>query len=212
VILPLYDPVRLAEEMAVLDIISRGRVSYVFGLGYRASEFEQFGLDLRARARLADEKLGLLRRLLTAGTVVHDGRRIRITPRPHTPGGPMLMWGGGSLAAARRAGRCGLPLLARTNVPGMQATYEAACREHGHEPGPTLLPPRDTPSACFVADDVDEAWAELGQYLLHDAHMYAEWDPAHISHVNTVDELRANSLPYKIFSVDEAASIFAVAI
>ena len=49
VLLPLYEPVRLAEEIAVLDIISRGRVSYVFGLGYRPEEYEQFGLSLRAR-------------------------------------------------------------------------------------------------------------------------------------------------------------------
>jgi len=56
VILPFYDPVRLAEEIAVLDILSKGRASYVFGLGYRAEEFEHFGLDLRERGRIADEK------------------------------------------------------------------------------------------------------------------------------------------------------------
>jgi alkanesulfonate monooxygenase SsuD/methylene tetrahydromethanopterin reductase-like flavin-dependent oxidoreductase (luciferase family) len=44
VLLPLYDPVRLAEEMTVLDHISRGRVSYVLGLGYRPEEYEQFGV------------------------------------------------------------------------------------------------------------------------------------------------------------------------
>ncbi len=44
-LLPFYDPIRLAEDMNVLDIISSGRVSYVFGIGYRPEEFEMYGLD-----------------------------------------------------------------------------------------------------------------------------------------------------------------------
>ena len=75
VILPLYDPVRLAEEIAVLDIISKGRASYVFGLGYRPEEFEHFGVEVSHRGRLADEKIGRLRALLAGG----------VTPPPQRP-------------------------------------------------------------------------------------------------------------------------------
>jgi len=102
-ILPFYEPVRLAEDMAVLDIISAGRASYILALGYRPEEFEHFGVALGDRGRLADEKLALLRRLLSGEAVIQDGRRIMVTPRPHTAGGPGLTWGGGSVAAARRA-------------------------------------------------------------------------------------------------------------
>src|SRR6201986_801231 len=119
-ILPFYEPVRLAEEIAVLDILSKGRASYVFGLGYWPEEFEHFGLDLRARGRMADEKLGLLRRLLTGEVVQHEGRLIRVTPTPSSPQGPLMMWGGGSLAAARSAGREGLGYVARGEVTGSQ--------------------------------------------------------------------------------------------
>ena len=63
-ILPFYDPVRLAEDMSVLDIISGGRVIYTLALGYRPEEYEHFGLAIKKRGRIADEKLGLLRRLL----------------------------------------------------------------------------------------------------------------------------------------------------
>jgi alkanesulfonate monooxygenase SsuD/methylene tetrahydromethanopterin reductase-like flavin-dependent oxidoreductase (luciferase family) len=211
VLLPLYDPVRLAEEMSVLDIISNGRASYVFGLGYRAEEYNQFGLDIRARGRLADEKLDLLRRLLTGEPVTHEGRHIFVSPSPHTPGGPLMFWGGGSLAAARRAGRYGLGFLAQTNLPGMQEEYEKSCRQHGHAPGATLLPPRDTVSASFVAEDVDEAWAELGDYLLHDTRAYAEWNPgnetsAHISPADTVDQLRQSYSSHRVFNIDEAVA------
>ncbi len=207
-ILPFYDAVRLAEDMAVLDIISKGRASYILALGYRPEEFEHFGVDIRKRGRVVDEKLGLLRELL-AGEVNLSGRRINVTPRPHTAGGPMLTWGGGTVAAARRAGRYGLGMLGNANVAGMQEAYEAACREHGHEPGPVFLPDRETPSVCFVADDVDKAWDELGPYLLHDARSYAEWNPdndtsAGISHVDTVEELRALARSHRIYSVSEA--------
>jgi alkanesulfonate monooxygenase SsuD/methylene tetrahydromethanopterin reductase-like flavin-dependent oxidoreductase (luciferase family) len=209
VILPFYDPVRLAEEIAVLDILSKGRASYVFGLGYRPDEYEHFGLDLRARGRIADEKLGLLRRLLTGGVVQHEGRLIRVTPSPSSPQGPLMMWGGGSLAAARRAGRYGLGYLAQGNAPGSQEAYEAACRAHGHQPGMTLLPERDTPSVAFVAPDVDLAWREIGPHLLHDARVYAEWNPGDqttvgIADANDVDELRAMSRTHRIFTADEA--------
>ncbi|OBI56799.1 LLM class flavin-dependent oxidoreductase [Mycobacterium sp. E787] len=210
-ILPFYDPVRLAEDMAVLDIISRGRASYILALGYRPEEFEHFGVALKGRGRLADEKLELLRSLLSEKTVSRDGRRIMVTPRPETAGGPGLMWGGGSVAAARRAGRYGLGMLGNANAPGMREAYEEACREHGHEPGPTMFPSRDTPSVVFVADDVDQAWDELGQHLLHDVRTYAAWNPgdettAGFSHVDTVEELRAAPASHVIISVPEAIS------
>ncbi|CAM2762220.1 luciferase [Mycobacterium intermedium] len=210
-ILPFYDPVRLAEDMAILDIISGGRASYILALGYRPEEYEMFGVSLSERGRLADEKLSLLRRLLAGEEVVQDGRRINVTPKPLTAGGPALTWGGGSVAAARRAGRYGLNLLANANVPGMQEAYEAACRKHGHPIGGTFLPDRDAPSVIFVADDVDQAWAEIGEYLLHDVRTYAAWNPgnevsAGFSHVDTVDELREVGGSHVIYSVPEAIS------
>lgn len=210
VIVPFYDPVRLAEDISVLDIISKGRASYVLGLGYRPEEFEHFGLDVAHRGRLADQKLALLRALLAGQPVVHDGRRIRVTPAPHIPGGPMLLWGGATVASARRAGRYGLGLLANGSEAGMQQAYEAACRAHGHEPGPLLLPAPDTPAVTFVADDVDAAWQELGQYLLHDARMYANWNPdntwsAGIADARSVTDLRERHTSHRIISRAEAA-------
>ena len=211
VILPFHDPVRLAEDMSVLDVISSGRASYVFGIGYRPEEFEHFGLKLSDRGRLADRHLGLLRRLLAGDVVDFEGRRIKVTPPPLTPGGPTLMWGGASLAAARRAGRYGLGLLANGNATGMREAYETASREHWHQPGALLLPERDTPTVVFVADDVDRAWDELGEHLLHDVQAYSAWNPANetsagISTADDVDELRATSTSHRIITVDEAVS------
>jgi alkanesulfonate monooxygenase SsuD/methylene tetrahydromethanopterin reductase-like flavin-dependent oxidoreductase (luciferase family) len=209
ILLPFYDPARLAEDIAVLDHISAGRATYVFGIGYRAEEYAHFGLSLSDRGRLADEKLELLRRLLGGEEVIHAGRRMKVTPQPRTPEGPMMSWGGASLAAARRAGRNGLGLLANGGVPGMQEAYESACRENGFEPGFMLIPEKDAATNCFVADDVDAAWDEIGKYLLHDAMAYSEWNPdntvsANITTAKTVDELRHESTSHVILSVDEA--------
>jgi alkanesulfonate monooxygenase SsuD/methylene tetrahydromethanopterin reductase-like flavin-dependent oxidoreductase (luciferase family) len=209
VILPLRHPVHLVEEMNVLDIISRGRVSYVLAVGYRPEEFEQFGVDRRRRGAITDEHLQLVLELRRGEPVVHRGRRIHVTPPPFTPGGPPIMLGGGSIPAAARAGRFGLGLLANGDAGGLRDAYEAAARDHGHEPGFVSIPDRSEPSVVFVADDVDRAWSEIGPHLLHDARMYAAWNPgdettAMISHVSTVDELRATSTGYRIMSVAEA--------
>ena len=123
----------------------------------------------------------------------------------------MVMWGGGSIAAAKRAGRHGLGFFAQSNKAGMLEAYEAACRDHGHEPGMTQLPGPDSVTTMFVADDVDKAWDEIGEYILHDAKMYGAWNPgdettASISHAQTVEELRANPTSHRIYSVDEAVA------
>jgi hypothetical protein len=94
----------------------------------------------------------------------------------------------------------------------MREAYEAACHEHGHQPGPALLPDAETPSVTFVADDVDAAWEELGKYLLHDARSYAKWNPdydtsAGISAARNVTELRERFKSHRILRVGEAIGI-----
>lgn len=211
VVLPFWDPVRLAEDISVLDLISNGRVAYAFGLGHRAEEYEHFGLDVRARGRLADEKLTLLLQLLRGEPVQHQGRRIHVTPACATPGGPPIMVAGGSPPAARRAARHGLGFLAQANPPGLKDLYESLCRQHGREPGPAQFPDADAPTTVFVADDVDKAWSELGPYLLHDAvtaaaYRHGDDAVASISHAASVAQLREPPGPYRIFTVDEAVA------
>ena len=209
VVLPFWDPVRLAEDMSVLDIISKGRVSYAFGIGHRAEEYEQFGVDMRRRGRLADEKLTLLSQLLKGEPVVSDGRRSHVTPACSSPGGPFIMLAGGSPAAVKRAAKHGLGLVLQTNQPGLKELYESECRAHGHEPGFIQLPTEGAPTAVFVADDMDKAWDELGPYLLHDAvtaaaYRHGDEGVASISRAEDVTALRATQGPYRVFTTDEA--------
>jgi len=94
----------------------------------------------------------------------------------------------------------------------LEEAYQQACRDAGHEPGFSYLPPADLPTTVFVAEDVDEAWDEVGPYLLHDAQAYAAWNEgdtstASLSFASTVDELRAEAGSHRIFSVDEAVEL-----
>ena len=211
-ILPLYDPIRLAEDMAVLDIISGGRVSYVMAVGYRPEEYEHHGVDFHRRGRLADEQLALLLRAKTGEPFEHDGRRIHVTPAPITPGGPKILWGGGSAAAAKRAGRFGLDFIAQGGGPELEEVYATESRAHGHEPGFCMVPPIDMATTVFVADDLDAAWAELGPHLLHDVQSYAALNPnnthtASLSTATTVEELRAENRTHRIVTLDEAGTM-----
>ena len=162
VLLPLYDPVRLAEEMVVLDIISTGRVSYVAAIGYRPVEYEMYGVDYHRRGKIAEEKLGVLLKAKTGEPFEHDGRRIHVTPPPVTPGGPMVAWGGGSVAAARRAGRHGIGFLAQKGDPELEAAYEEAARAAGHEPGMCIRPAGRRAHDGLRRRRRRPAWDELG--------------------------------------------------
>jgi alkanesulfonate monooxygenase SsuD/methylene tetrahydromethanopterin reductase-like flavin-dependent oxidoreductase (luciferase family) len=205
------DPVRLAEDIAVLDHLSNGRVSYVLGLGYRPEEFAMFGLDMATRGAQADEHIEVLLQALSGEPFEHAGRKIHVTPAPLTPGGPSISYGGGTAAAARRAGRYGLGFFAQTNGPELEPAYRAAAEAAGHTPGACTLADPDAPSTVFVADDMDAAWAELGPYLMHDVVMYASWNPgdsktASLSYAKNAEELRAERRSHQIFSIDEAVN------
>jgi alkanesulfonate monooxygenase SsuD/methylene tetrahydromethanopterin reductase-like flavin-dependent oxidoreductase (luciferase family) len=211
-ILPLYDPIRLAEDMVVLDIVSGGRVSYVMAVGYRPEEYEQHGVDFHRRGKLAEEQLALLIRAKGGEPFEHEGRRIHVTPAPVTPGGPRIAWGGGSPAAARRAGRFGLDFFAQGGGAELEEVYAAEARASGHEPGFCMIPSTDLATTVFVAHDLDQAWAELGPHLLHDVVSYASINEgnthtASLSRATSVEELRAEDRTHRIVTVEEAVSI-----
>jgi len=207
-ILPLHDPIELAEQMAVLDLISGSRVSYVLALGYREQEYAACGRPFSARGRRMDACLEALQRGFSGEPFVFEGRPVRVLPRPASPGGPPLLLGGGSPAAVRRAARFGLGMLTQGGDPSLAALYRAECALHGRVPGAFIDPPADTVTSAFVAEDPDRAWQQLGPHLLHDARMYAAWLGASgavsKSSAASVAELRAERGSYRIFTPEEA--------
>ena len=208
-LVPLHDPVRLAEDLTVLDLLSGGRVSMVAGLGYRPVEYALFEREWKRRGKRMDENLDTMLAIWRGEPVERDGQQIVVTPRPVSQPHPMVMVGGSGEAAVRRAARLGLGLFLPVNDQSLVDLYYAECERLGTEAGWAAMP--SGPGTLVVAEDVDAAWAELGPYLLHDAVTYASWQTDDIrSHVKasatTVDELRAEGV-YRIVTPDECVEL-----
>jgi len=170
-LLPLYDPIRLAEDLAVLDLVSGGRVDLVVGAGYRPEELAMFGYEMADRVPRLEEGIAVLRAAWSGKPFTYRGRAVRVTPRPLRPNGPMLLMGGSTKAAARRAAQLGdgfLPV-----DPSLWPEYEAACRAVGREAGPP--PPGAGPLFVHVAEDPDAAWAKIAPHALHETNSYGTW-------------------------------------
>ncbi|MBX6388281.1 MAG: LLM class flavin-dependent oxidoreductase [Frankia sp.] len=173
---PFHNPLRLAEDGAVLDHLSRGRVEFVLGAGYVPSEFEMFGIEPRERPRRVTEAVTTLRQAWTGEPFEFRGRTVRVTPAPLTPGGPRISLGGSSAAAARRAARLGVGF-----TPTDAATWEFYREEMlalGHpDPGPGSGGGR---SGAFlhVTKDVEAAWERIAPYALHETNAYGAWAAA----------------------------------
>ncbi|NGO67114.1 LLM class flavin-dependent oxidoreductase [Streptomyces boncukensis] len=204
VLAPLYDPLRLAEDLAVLDLTGGGRLMAVAGIGYRPEEYAALGLDFAARGALQDEALETLLAAWTGEPFVHRGRTVRVRPRPYTRPHPPLFVGGGSRPAARRAARLGLPLFLPAHLPQLRRYYEQRCVRLGTEPV-CLMPPAELPT-LHLTEDPDRAWARLGAHFLYEAQRYASWQSPETrslmtSGAQSVEELRQEGV-YRFVTPD----------
>ena len=111
-LLPLLNPVEVAEQAATLDHISEGRFVLGVGLGYRPEECEAFGIKMSERGGRITESLELMRRLWTEDEVTHHGKYYNVTgakptARPYQKPGPKVWQAAMSDPAIRRVGRTG---------------------------------------------------------------------------------------------------------
>lgn len=206
---PLHDPLRLAEEIAVLDLLSAGRLVTVAGIGYRPEEYEERGVDWGRRGKLQDLLLETLLQAWSGEPFTYQGRTVRVTPRPFTRPHPLLLVGGSSKAAARRAARLGLPFFPSAHLPELETYYRERCAEYGTE-GWTMMPAEQTP-LLHLSEDPDRSWELYGEHFLHEARTYASWQSKDIrsavrSTATTVAELRAEGV-YRIVTSDECVAL-----
>lgn len=208
-LLPLHDPLRMAEDLVTLDIVSRGRVVTIAGLGYRPIEYAAHEKSWEGRGALMDEVLDTLLKAWTAEPFDHKGTEVVVTPAPYTKPHPPLIIGGESKPAARRAARHNLPFSPAAFLPELAAYYEEQCALHGNPPI-NMQPPEDF-AMFWLAEDPDKEWEEIGSYLLADAQMYQRWQTGTVrsavySESKTVEELRAEGI-YKIVTPEEAIGL-----
>ena len=175
IVLPLHDPVEVAETIAVTDIICGGRLTTTLAAGYVEAEFNMFGKSMRDRARLMDEGIEVIMRALAGERFTSRDRRIFVRPLPLSRP-PKILVGGGVPAAARRAAKynLGFWVLQPETMPDsarLIELYREECRKYGREPGPIM----SSAPAVHVTHDPEAAWEEIGPHVLHLVKSYASW-------------------------------------
>ncbi|HEY7535658.1 MAG TPA: LLM class flavin-dependent oxidoreductase [Thermodesulfobacteriota bacterium] len=181
-LLPLYNPIKIAEDAAVVDIISGGRLILGLGLGYRQEEFNGFGVSLKDRKGRMEEGIEILEKSWKGGPFSFEGKHYRIknlnvTPKPIQQ--PIPIWiGAYQEPAIRRVARLGVPLYLASvgTIPLLQkelALFHAALREFGRNPEDIEQPlVRDV----YVSNrGKEKAWEEIKDHVTYIYKGYAEW-------------------------------------
>lgn len=209
-LLPLHDPLRVAEDAATVDIISNGRFDLGVAVGYKLEEFRGFNKDRHKRGRMMDEAVQVIRRAWDEGEFTFEGRYYRyesvnVLPKPVQR--PCPLWiGGMSEAAIRRAGRFGDGLLGigRGTMPAFLEEWT----KRGRDPNDVKL--IVGPGSMRVCEDPDRAWSELGRHALYQSQNYSRWFGAAGQsfgpYLETVDELRQRN-PRLFVTPDQAVEV-----
>jgi alkanesulfonate monooxygenase SsuD/methylene tetrahydromethanopterin reductase-like flavin-dependent oxidoreductase (luciferase family) len=198
-IAPLHDPVQLAEDLTVLDTISRGRVIPILSGGYREEEFNAVGKDLSVRKKYMDEIGPFLKKAWSGETFENEGRTITITPTPFSQPRPMILMGGSSRPAAQRAAREADFFI--PSGPEIFEYYREELKKLGKpDPGPMPAAPS---TVTFVSQEPEAYWQKIAPHVQHETNMYAIWaEKARVfspyKYYDNCDALRASGA-YKVY-------------
>ncbi|MDG6106244.1 LLM class flavin-dependent oxidoreductase [Dactylosporangium aurantiacum] len=181
---PLLNPIALAEELATLDVLSRGRLTVGLGAGYRKRETAAFGVAWEDRLRRLTDYVPLLRALWSGATVDAHGSwgevpGASLALRPVQPGGPPLWIGAFAEPAVRRAARLDTPWLIGpkgddAELARLLGVYRDVLAEHGHSPEREYPMSRE---AC-IGDSYAGAAAAVRPHLRRQYAGYKSWDDA----------------------------------
>lgn len=170
ILLPLYHPVHVAEDVATLDIVSHGRAILGVGLGYQPADFLMFGVPRAERVGRFEEGVEIIRRCWSGDPFSFDGQyyqidQVQMRPRPVQNPAPPLWIGGWAPAAVRRAGRLGDALVAGPSMSleemqHLADLYRESAQAAGREPRFILM--RD----AWVASSREEAERVYGPEVM----------------------------------------------
>ncbi len=208
-LLPIHNPVRLAEDAATLSILTGGRFDLGVANGYRELEFQAFGRSLKNRPSLLEEGVAIIRKAWAGESIAFEGKRyqygdLRVTPVPPSP--PRLMIGGMAPPAIERAARIGDGFLATLNI-GLDVYAEALAatgRRGSIAAGQWLV----------IDEDPEATWARVGDHVVYQLNTYIGWgafgDPAEVPLFPDKEAIAANG-PYQLWdgpkAVDELVAL-----
>lgn len=181
VLVPLHNPVELAESVATLDAICQGRFIFGVGLGYRDEEYVSFGVDRTRRVARMSEALEVMKLLWTKDEVEFDGAyyrvpKVRPATRPVQKPHPPIWVAANNDGAIRRAARWGFPWLINPHatVP-MVAQQLAGYRDELQRAGNPVPPVLPMMRELYVAQDRESAYLQSQPYLESKYAAYAAW-------------------------------------
>lgn len=159
-IAPLRSAVQIAEEAAVVDLVSGGRLELGMGAGYRPAEFELYGADYDSRGRTTLRLAEEVRTIWAAG---------RVLPPPAQERVPIWIGAAGGWTA-RRAGRLGEGVL-RISADLLEP-YRQGLEEGGHDPASARM---SGAMNAFLVDDPQRDWPRVAPHIAYQAESYAGW-------------------------------------
>jgi alkanesulfonate monooxygenase SsuD/methylene tetrahydromethanopterin reductase-like flavin-dependent oxidoreductase (luciferase family) len=210
-LMPFHNPVRLAEDIAVVDAISGGRFEFGVGVGFKQEEFEGFGVPFKERGSRTNQSLEIIRRALAGETITFkseffDFRNIRVTPEPIQKPHPPIWLGGFTQAALRRAARYGDGF----SVPGgNRDVYDRYVAELKKENRPVDYIRFASGVWCLiVSNDPEKTFAEAADHIINQANNYSKWLSAAglqplSEHLQDHEQLRKSGL-LQVLSPDAA--------
>jgi alkanesulfonate monooxygenase SsuD/methylene tetrahydromethanopterin reductase-like flavin-dependent oxidoreductase (luciferase family) len=202
-VLPLLNPIHVAEDAVTLDLLSGGRYVLGVGIGYREAEFNAFDVPLKERVQRFNESIAVVRRLWTEDRVTHQGKSFKIDDlgiglKPVRPGGPPIWVAGVVDAAVKRAARIGDAWLI-TNfahlsvlVPQMKM-YRATLAEL-NKPFPEDVP---ITRECYIGPTREKALDECRAALEYKYGAYSSWGLDKLS-----DDAESFNQPFEDFVKD----------
>ena len=198
ILLPLHHPVRVAEDVITLDLVSKGRVVLGVGIGYQSGDFRAFSVPMEDRAGRFEESIEILRLCWAGETFSFRGKHytledIQIRPRPYQKSGLPIGIGASIGAAARRAGRMadafvGTPSTSMENATHLADVYKEAARQAGRRA--EVVQMRD----AWVAVSHAEAEAVYGPHVMTAYRYYWENRLAEFRHVSAGSEFTLANL------------------
>jgi len=204
-ILPLHDPVRIAEDAATVSILTGGRFDLGVAIGYRADEFEAFGRSLKHRPSLLEEGIEVIRRSWAGHPLDFHGKRfdygaLPVTPQPPHP--PRVLVGGMAQPAIDRAARIGDGFLSTGGIG--HDVYVQALERQGRQPADGRI---FAGNWAIIAEDPAAEAERIGEHVLYQTNRYIEWGafgpPDQTPRFSTPQDAIENGL-YELWDAEQA--------
>ncbi len=176
ILVPFYNPLRLAEDAAMIDVISNGRLRLGLGLGYRLQEFEIFQMSRKERLGRTLEAVEIMKRAWTGERFSFSGKYFSfkdaiVRPKPVSKPGPELLWGGMAPEAIKRGARLDMGFACNLGPDQINAYY-AELKALGKDPAKYSVV---NMRLAYVCDDEEQGWKDIEPHLMYQMRLYGKW-------------------------------------